>query len=139
MPYEYAERLPTPAEHRALAEAVGWSHAFDWEAIPASLEASFAGVVVTDLGETVGMGRVIGDGCFYFYVQDVVVLPSHQGQGIGSRILENLVEQIERTAPPKSFIGLFAAGTTVPWYRRHGFAVQESMTGMFRVVLPSRR
>ena len=28
------------------------------------------------------MGRVVGDGVFYCYVQDVVVLPELQGQGM---------------------------------------------------------
>jgi len=36
-------RLPTPQEHRRLAEAVGWAHAFDWPSQPASLAGSTLG------------------------------------------------------------------------------------------------
>lgn len=134
MSFEFLARVPTPAEHRLLAESVGWGHAFDWAAMPASLSASVAGVVVTYDGRPVGMGRVVGDGVFYFYVQDVAVVPEHQGHGIGTVIVESLVEQVEQVAPPKSFIGLFAAGRAASLYERHGFAAHPGMTGMSRVV-----
>ena len=142
---DFVKRIPTPAEHRLLAESVGWHDAFAWEAMPASLAASLAGVVVLDAGQPIAMGRVVGDGAFYFYVQDVVVAPEHQGQdvvvapehqgqGVGGRIVESLVEQVERIGPPKSFIGLFAAGRAAALYERLGFAAHPGMTGMFRVV-----
>ena len=133
----YVDRVPTPEEHRRLAESVGWTHAFDWDAMPASLAASVCGVIVQRDGETVAMGRVVGDGVYYFYVQDVVVLPELQGQGIGDEVLRRLVARVDEIAPPKAFIGLFAAGESPRFYERHGFAVHQGMTGMFRVV-PAR-
>ena len=133
----YVDRVPMPGEHRRLAESVGWTHAFDWDAMPASLAASVCGVTVERDGETVAMGRVVGDGVYYFYVQDVVVLPELQGQGIGDEVLRRLVARVDEIAPPKAFIGLFAAGESPRFYERHGFAVHQGMTGMFRVV-PSR-
>jgi GNAT superfamily N-acetyltransferase len=132
--FEYVDRLPTPAEHRMLCESVGWGPAFDFSAMPASLAGSICGVTVLRDGEAVAMGRVIGDGTYYFYVQDVVVLPDLHGQGIGHEILRRLVAQVDAVAPPKAFIGLFAAGTSTRFYERHGFAVHDGMTGMFRVV-----
>lgn len=133
---ELVSRVPSSAEHRLLAESVGWHDAFAWEAMPASLAASVAGVVVLDGAQPVGMGRVVGDGAFYFYVQDVVVVPELQGRGIGAAIVDRLVEQVEQVAPPRSFIGLFAAGHATTLYERHGFAQHPGMTGMFRVVQP---
>ena len=136
MSFEYVDRLPTPEEHRRLAESVGWTHAFDWSAMPASLDASFCGVTVLSDGEAVGMGRVVGDGVFFFYVQDIVVLPELHGQGLGNEILRRLVARVDAVAPPKAFIGLFAAGSSTAFYAQHGFAVHDGMTGMFRVVPP---
>ena len=133
MAFEFLSRVPTPAEHRLLAESVGWHDAFAWEAMPASLAASVAGVVVRYDGQPVGMGRVIGDGAFYFYLQDVAVSPEHQGNGIGTVIVESLIEQVEHIGPPKSFIGLFAAGRAASLYERHGFEAHPGMTGMFRL------
>ena len=136
MSLEYVDRLPTPAEHRRLAESVGWTDAFDWSVMPASIAGSCCGVTVLRDGEAVGMGRVVGDGSFYFYVQDVVVLPELQGQGVGNEILRRLVARVDAVAAPKAFIGLFAAGSSTSFYERHGFAVHRGMTGMFRVVPP---
>ncbi len=132
--YTFTDRVPTATEHRALAEAVGWGHAFAWEAMASSLAASPAGVVVHRGNELVGMGRLVGDGAFYHYVQDVAVRPEHQGHGVGDEVLRRLVLQADALAPPKGFVGLFAAGRSVPFYARHGFAVHPGMTGMFRVV-----
>jgi GNAT superfamily N-acetyltransferase len=134
MTYEYLPRVATPAEHRLVAEAVGWDHAFDWSAMPLSLARSVAGVVVLHEGGPVGMGRVIGDGAFYFYVQDVAVMPEHQGRGVGGEIVDRLWAQIETLAPPKGFVGLFAAGPAARLYERRGFAAHPGMAGMFRVV-----
>jgi GNAT superfamily N-acetyltransferase len=135
--YEFHQRIPTPAEHRALADSVDWSHAFAWDAIPASLAASFCGVVVTADETPVAMGRVIGDGAHFFYVQDVAVHPEHQSRGLGREIVRRLVAMVDEVAPAKAFIGLFAAGPSAPFYAEHGFAQHPGMTGMFRVV-PTR-
>ncbi|MCR5501527.1 MAG: GNAT family N-acetyltransferase [Lachnospiraceae bacterium] len=32
--------------------------------------------------EVVGMGRLVGDGVMYWYLQEIVVLPEYQGRGI---------------------------------------------------------
>jgi GNAT superfamily N-acetyltransferase len=98
-PFTLLDRLPTPGEHRRLAEAVGWSHAFDW----------------------------------YFYIQDLAVLPAYQGRGIGSGLLGRLLDYVARTAPATTFVGLFATGAAMALYQREGFASGD-MPGMFRLV-----
>lgn len=52
-------RLPTPSEHRALAVAVGWAHAFRWETMDAFLKGSLAGAVAVDGSQIVGMGGAV--------------------------------------------------------------------------------
>ena len=130
------DRLPTPSEHRALAEAVGWAHAFEWETMAASLEGSQAGVVAQDGSQVIGMGRLVGDGVKYFYVQDLAVLPARQGRGIGTALLQRLLDHVARTSPAPAFVGLFATGGAVPLYERGGFTTGD-MTGMFRMVEPT--
>ena len=34
-------------------------------------------------GELIGIGRLVGDGAMYWYLQEIVVLPEYQRQGIG--------------------------------------------------------
>lgn len=133
--YSLVTRMPTPGEHRSLAEAVGWSHAFEWETMPASLDGSVFGVVAIDDGQVVGMGRLVGDGIKYFYVQDLAVRPSHQGRGVGTVLLRRLLDHVARTAPATAFVGLFATPGAVSLYQRAGFAFGD-MSGMVRLVEP---
>jgi len=39
----------------------------------------------------IGMARVVGDGAMFFYIQDVVVTPAHQGRGVGTLLLERVM------------------------------------------------
>ena len=131
-------RIPTPAEHRAIAEAVGWGHVFSWETLPQSLANSRLGAVAVCDGEAIGMGRVVGDGVSYWYIQDLAVLPAWQGAGIGKRLLQAILEDIARAAPTPAFVGLFATPDGMALYERFGFTPGD-MQGMFRIVQPAQR
>jgi len=128
-------RLPTPGEHRRLSDGVGWGHAFNWDALPASLDASLFGAVAMEGDQAVGMGRLVGDGAMYVYIQDVAVDPAYQGRGIGQRLVEALLEHIRETASGPVFTGLFATDAALPLYERNGFS-RGDMTGMFQVLMP---
>ncbi|HMO57404.1 MAG TPA: GNAT family N-acetyltransferase [Roseiflexaceae bacterium] len=136
--YELIDRLPTIDEYRTLCTAVGWGDIVNFAAAPTSLANSPFGVVVIHNGATIGMGRVVGDGAMYFYVQDVVVLPQHQHRRLGHRIVDRLLERIEEHTTPPVFVGLFATDHAMQLYQRFGFQMHPGMTGMF-VVTPHRR
>jgi len=131
--WSVVDRMPTPEEHRRLAEAVGWAGSFHWESLPASLDGSLAGVVAESDGRVVGMGRLVGDGALYFYVQDVVVMPEYQGVGLGAALLDRLLDHVERLAPAHAFVGLFATDAALPLYQSRGFTPGD-MRGLFRVI-----
>ena len=40
----------------------------------------------------VGMGRLVGDGAMYWYLQEIIVLPQFQRMGIGTMIVHHLVD-----------------------------------------------
>ena len=67
------------------------------------------------------MGRVIGDGGWYFHVVDMAVLPEHQRRGLGDAILSVLLERIRRQAPPGAHVNLIADAPGRRLYARHGF------------------
>lgn len=126
-------RAPTLDEYRELCTAVGWERAINSEAAPQSLDRSLHHVVATVDGRVIGMGRIVGDGAIYFYLQDIAVHPDYQRRGIGHLILGHLMAYLEAHAPAKAFIGLFAAQGTQSFYRRHGFGQYEQLVGMFCV------
>lgn len=85
-------------------------------------------VVHAPTGETVAMGRVIGDGGWYFHVIDMAVLPEHQRQGLGDRVLTHLLAVIRESAPPGAYITLMADAPGRRLYERHGFVESAPRT-----------
>ena len=76
---------------------------------------SWFGVVVKDAkpDATVGVGRVIGDGGWYFHIADMAVHPQHQRKGLADAILAALLTEIETKAPPEPHqSGRGRSGTT---------------------------
>lgn len=71
----------------------------------------------------VGMGRLVGDGSMYWYVQDVVVLPEYQGLGIGKEIMRRLKDFVLINTEPDTIttIGLMAAKGKEEFYKKLGF------------------
>lgn len=125
------DRVASPEEHARLAAAVGWQSHFDEHLRAASLAASLAGVVYIVEGETVGMARAVGDGLQYAYVQDVIVHPDHDGEGIATALVERLVELLRPAPGAELFVGLFASDEAVGVYESVGFT-SEGALGMHR-------
>jgi len=72
-------------------------------------------------GRTVGMGRLLGDGGWYFHVVDVAVLPEHQRRGLGDAILSTLLQHVREHAPTGAYVSLLADVPGRSLYARHGF------------------
>ena len=89
----------------------------------AALNGGWAAVTVVHLetSAAVGMGRVIGDGGWYFHVIDMAVLPGHQRRGLGDAILGALLDRIRAQAPPGAYVSLLADPPGRRLYQRHGF------------------
>jgi ribosomal protein S18 acetylase RimI-like enzyme len=94
------------------------------EQASAALPGSWAAchVVHQASGQTVGMGRVIGDGGWYFHVVDMAVLSDHQRRGLGDAILRSLLDRIRADAPRGAYVNLLADPPGRRLYARHGFA-----------------
>ena len=88
-------------------------------ALPGSWAACHVVGLVT--AETVAMGRVIGDGGWYFHVVDMAVLPAHQRRGLGDLVLTHLLSAVRAGAPPDPYISLMADPPGRRLYERHGF------------------
>jgi len=82
----------------------------------------------TNTGVTVGMGRLIGDGGWYFHVVDMAVLPAHQRGGIGNWVLTWLLDQVRRRAPADAFVSLMADPPGRRLYARHGFSERRDLS-----------
>ncbi|MBW7475575.1 GNAT family N-acetyltransferase [Paenibacillus oenotherae] len=132
--YKIIQRTANLAEYKTLCHAVGWTAFMNFDVAEESLNQSLFGVIVQYKEEIVGMGRVVGDGKIYFYIQDIAVVPEHQNKGIGNMIMKAISEYLKENAPEKSFVGLFASQGKESFYNKYGFNNHEGMTGMFGVI-----
>jgi ribosomal protein S18 acetylase RimI-like enzyme len=114
------ERLPSPIDYNALRSAVGWG-VVEEGAAAISLPRSLYGVCAYHGGRIIAMARVVGDGGLVFYIQDVIVLPAFQRQGIGSLLMDKVMEHIGAHASDNTFVGLMAARDREGFYERLGF------------------
>ena len=72
-----------------LYQAVGWTnYTNQTQMLEQSLAHSLAIYVARDGKEIVGSVRLVGDGFSSVFVQDLIVLPSYQRQGIGSNLMK---------------------------------------------------
>jgi ribosomal protein S18 acetylase RimI-like enzyme len=90
----------------------------------AALPGSWAAchVVSDESGEVLGMGRLLGDGGWYFHLVDIAVLPAHQRRGIGDEVLRALLDRIRHLAPAGACVTLLADTPGRRLYERHGFS-----------------
>lgn len=89
MNISYEENSLTAKQFLALRESVGWK-GFEFQ-IEKALESGLYNVLAKDDEQVVGMGRLVGDGIMYWYVQDVIVNPRYQGYGIGKAIMKRMI------------------------------------------------
>ncbi len=88
---------------------------------PAALATVFSNsmfvCLVTENGRLVGAGRAIADGLDCAYIADVAVHPDHQGKGLGTGVIRELVRQAEGHKK----ILLYANPGAEPFYVKLGF------------------
>ena len=120
--YQLIHAAPTVEEYLELRERSGLT--------PRTLEQAAVGlqgswvachIVYEPTGRAVAMGRVLGDGGWYFHVVDLAVLPEHQRRGLGDAVLTALLHHVQTHAPAGAYVSLLADPPGRRLYARHGF------------------
>ena len=76
-----------------LYQAVGWTnYTHQPEMLEQALSHSLVIYVALDGDAVVGLIRLVGDGFSSIFVQDLIVLPSYQRQGIGRSLMKEALE-----------------------------------------------
>jgi predicted GNAT family N-acyltransferase len=134
MTLRYLHQTPNVEEYLELRTAVGW-RSLPAEVVDAGMKSSLFSVCVYEGENIVGCGRVIGDGAIYVYIQDVIVRPDYQGQGIGRQIMVHIMDFIYTRLPDEIFVGLMAAKDVADFYKKFGFMERPpGRPGMFAVI-----
>lgn len=73
----------------------------------------------TDDGELVGLLRAVGDGASIVFIQDILVLPHWQRQGIGTALLQRTIERFKQVYQLQ--LTTDDSEQTKAFYRANGF------------------
>lgn len=119
----YKENTLCYEEYCKLRESVGWIN-FSRTQTEKSLQNSLYTVAAEEDNQVVGMGRLIGDGMYYMIV-DIVVQPAYQQMGIGSKILNMIIEYVDSATPGggRSSTQLIAEKGKETFYESRGFKI----------------
>ena len=110
-----------------LYEAVGWTN---YTTKPEMLKAAFENslhvlAAFNEEGILVGVLRAVGDGASILFIQDILVTPEYQHQGIGTELLQQTLEkyknvyQIQLTTDDSM--------KTISFYESNGFTSLTSL------------
>ena len=117
-----------------LYQAVGWTNYTNQpQMLSQALSHSLAIYLARDGEEIVGLVRLIGDGFSSVFVQDLIVLPTYQRQGIGSTLMKQALSDYKDTYQIQ--LATEQTEKTLEFYRSLGFETLSSFqcTGMILV------
>ena len=103
-----------------LYQAVGWTNYTNPpQMLEQALSHSLATYLARDGEEIVGLVRLVGDGFSSVFVQDLIVLPSYQRQGIGSALMKEALGDYKDAYQVQ--LATEQTEKTVEFYRSLGF------------------
>ncbi|WP_048170447.1 GNAT family N-acetyltransferase [Methanosarcina siciliae] len=92
-----------------------------------AFENSHTVIFVYDDEKLIGFGRAISDGVYQAAIYDVAVLPEYQGNKIGKKIVEHILNSL----PQCNFI-LYASPGKEPFYEKLNFRKMKTGMALFR-------
>ena len=117
----YEKNVLTSEIYCKLRKSVEWSEQPKIE-VEKAIKNSIYTIAVFDENNPVGMGRLIGDG-IYFVIVDVVVKPDYQRKGIGTNIINMLIDYVDKETirGSRSSIQLISEKGKEGFYEKLGF------------------
>ena len=113
--------------HLSLRKAVNWKE-LSKEQAEKALKNSLYILTAYENDEPIGMGRIVGDGAVICYVQDLIVIPEKQSDGIGGMILNRLKKFVASEGIPGTtmMFDLMCAKGRENFYEKHGFIARPT-------------
>ena len=104
-----------------LYSEVGWTaYTENMAALEEGYKNSLLVLAAYEGDELLGIIRAVGDGCTIVFVQDILVFPGHQRRGVGTALLEAVLDRY----PDVRQVELVTDNTpkTVAFYKSLGFS-----------------
>ncbi|MCL2638082.1 MAG: GNAT family N-acetyltransferase [Oscillospiraceae bacterium] len=121
MNYKFENQI-SYTDYKALRDSVGWREVSERQFNISVKHTHFMVAVKAD-EKIIGMGKVIGDGGYYWNISDLIVLPEYQGKGLGREINERLLKFIDDSAMNGEYVAVHLASAKgkEPFYEKFGF------------------
>ena len=116
-------QFPTTKEFIKLFNSVGWER--EEKRVDENRKNSCFAVSIYKNNEILAMGRVVGDGA-YFTIYDVVVYKAHQGKGLGSIIINEIINWYKTFKDDDTFLYLNASKGKEQFYEKFGFRARPN-------------
>ena len=110
-----------------LYEVVGWTN---YTTKPEMLKAAFENslhvlAAFTEEGILVGVLRAVGDGASILFIQDILVTPEYQHQGIGTKLLQQTLKKYKNVYQIQ--LTTDNSMKTISFYESNGFTSLTSL------------
>ena len=117
--------LPTQHKYFKLFETTGWNKEYKLTSkeLYQSIQNSSYCISAYENNKLIGFGRMLSDRIAHAVLFDVIVLPEFQRNGIGSKIMEKLLEECRKNKIRD--IQLFCASEKLGFYKKFGFEVRS--------------
>ena len=110
-----------------LYEAVGWTN---YTQNPTMLKEAYGNslhilAAFNEEGILVGVLRAVGDGASILFIQDILVTPEYQHQGIGTKLLQQTLEKFKNVYQIQ--LSTDNSMKTISFYESNGFTSLTSL------------
>jgi GNAT superfamily N-acetyltransferase len=114
--------FPESSQLSTLCESVGWQPSTISTMETQRLNA-LLGVVAedTETKQIIACAFLLGDHKTIYYIKDVIVHPDWQGSGVGTSMMEYIMEWLQVNGNESATIGLFTGDHLAPFYKKFGF------------------
>ncbi len=104
-----------------LYQSVGWTaYTEKPELLQQAVHNSLYVLVAFDHDQLIGLIRVVGDGLTIIYIQDLLVLPAYQNQGIGSTLINKVRKEFRHVR--QQVLLTMEEPETRAFYEKNGFS-----------------
>lgn len=125
MYYKVSDKNPLFNEYQALHKTTGWNAKglYTYDQLYQAICNSWYSVSIYDGTALIGYGRIISDCIYQTFICDVMVHPDYQRQGIGTKVMEALLEHCKRQ--DIKWIQLYCAKGKQLFYQKLGFTERD--------------
>lgn len=123
------EVIPSSEQLLHLYKDVGWTAYTDEpEVLKKAINNCLKVWTAWDGEQLVGLARVVGDGYTILYIQDILILENYQRQGIGSKLLQLILEEYKFVRQIVLLTG--NEEQTISYYKKNGLVNVADYNGV---------